>query len=57
METLLPIEIVGATVSIAMGVGSENAVLPLPAASVKELAATEIVPGAVELTAGVNVAV
>ena len=54
---LLAIVIVGASVSIAIGVGSENAVLPLPAASVNELPATEMVPGTVEFTAGVNVAV
>ena len=56
-DLLLTIEMVGASVSMAMGVGSENIVLPLPAASVNELAATVIVPATVEFTAGVNVAV
>jgi hypothetical protein len=35
---------------------SELAVLSLPAASVKRLAATEIVPFAIEFTAGVKIA-
>ena len=55
-DLLLAIAIVGASVSMAMGVASEPAVLPLPAASVNELAATEMLPGVVELAAGVNVA-
>ena len=53
----LAIAMVGASVSIASGVGSVNAVLPLPAASVNAFAITAIVPDDVELTAGVNVAV
>ena len=47
---------VGRTVSIEIEGASEPAVLGLPAASVKAFAATETVPGATEVTAGVNMA-
>ena len=55
-DLLLTIEIVGATVSMVIGVASDPATLALPNTSVKVLAATEIAPEAVELAAGVNVA-
>ena len=55
-DLLLLIAIVGASVSIVIGVVSEPAVLPLPAASVNAFEATEIVPDTVELTVGVKVA-
>ena len=48
---------VGATVSMVIGVARPPARLSLPAASVNELAATEIKPGAVELAVGVKIAV
>ena len=54
---LLAIAMVGTTVSIAIVGEKEPAVLPLPAASVKVVAATEIAPAAVEPAVGVNVAV
>ena len=56
-DLLLVMEIVGATVSIVIGVASEPATLPLPAVSVNVAAATEIDPGVVESASGVNVAV
>ena len=56
LALLLLIATVGAIVSIAIGVASEPATLPLPAVSVNALAATEMVPEAVEVAAGVNVA-
>ena len=48
---------VGTTVSIVSGGARRATGLPLPAALVKERPITVIVPGAVELTAGVNTAV
>ena len=48
---------VGARVSIVIGVAILPARLSLLAASVNELAATEIEPGAVELAVGVKMAV
>ena len=54
---LLVIEIVGATVSIDIGVASEPATLALPAGSVKVAAATDTEPGVVDPAFGVNVAV
>ena len=54
---LLATPMVGAMVSIAIGVASEAAALALPAASVSPLAATETWPGVVDPTVGVNVAV
>ena len=47
---------VGSTVSMEIEGASDPVTLPLPAASVKALAVTEMTPGAVELAVGVNVA-
>ena len=47
---------VGETVSMEIEGASDPVTLPLPAASVKALAVTEMTPGAVELAVGVNVA-
>ena len=47
---------VGAMVSIERGWASWPAMLPLPVVSVNALAATEIWPGVVEVTAGVKTA-
>ena len=56
-ETALEvIAIVGATVSIRIGVESEPAALGVPAALVNAPSATETVPGVVEPGVGVNVA-
>lgn len=54
---LLKIVTVGATVSIEMAGERLPAIFPLPAASLNALAATEIVPLAVDVGVGVNVAV
>ena len=55
-DALDVIAIVGATVSITIGVESEPAAFGLPVALVNASAATEIVPGVVDPAVGVKVA-
>ena len=55
-ESLASMRTVGRTVSIVIEGERESATLGLPAASVNTPAAIATVPGAAELTVGVNVA-